>query len=199
MNKTENARKIPPHGADAPCNEKGAPALFLDRDGVLIEDHGYIRDPSAIVYKEDVLRGLAGFDFLRTKEVPMVIVSNQAGIAKGILTPADVEAVNACLLAYMRGCGLDVAGVWYCPYHAEGVVPEYTRSSDMRKPHPGMFFQAAEALHIDLSRSLMVGDKESDRIVLPYLESFILAGQYVPAGGTVDALMRRIAEKFRAE
>jgi histidinol-phosphate phosphatase family protein len=187
-------------GAASPAPAEGRgkhAALFLDRDGVLVEDTGYIRDPNSLVYKDDVLRGLAGFDFLRTREVPLGIVSNQSGIARGLVTQAEAEAVNLRLLEYMRGYGLDAAGVWYCPYHKDGVIAEFTRESLLRKPQPGMFFLAARALDLDLPRSLMVGDKASDRIALPYLESFLFDGGRSGQGGTLGALLRRIEEKFR--
>ena len=174
------------------------PAIFLDRDGVLLEDSGYIRDPDTVVYKEDVLRGLAGFSCIRKREVLLIIVSNQAGIAKGLLSVAEAEAVNERLARRMLDFGLEIAGVWYCPYHEEGVLPEYTRASLQRKPQPGMILLAAESLGVDISRSLMVGDKESDRIALPYLETYLLSGRSLPegVGGSAAGLMHRIAEKF---
>jgi len=171
------------------------PALFLDRDGVLIEDSGYVRDPASLVFREDVLKMLA--QTCTNPAIPLVIVSNQAGIAKGKMSPADAEAVNARVVARMRELGLDVAGVWYCPYHESGSVPEWTRPSLQRKPEPGMILLAADALGLDVGRSLMVGDKESDRINLPYLATHILAGRYPveDADPTVEGMRRAIVGK----
>ena len=168
------------------------PALFLDRDGILIEDTGYVRDPEAVIFREDVLSALA--ENLAGTETPIIIVSNQAGIAKGKLTPADVEAVNARVVAKMQALGLDVAGVWYCPYHEGGSLPEWTRESLTRKPEPGMILLAADQLDTDLEHSLMVGDKETDRIRLPYLSTHILAGHYPveDADPTVEGMLRAI-------
>jgi len=187
-------------GIFAPSVKKLRPALFLDRDGVLVQDSGYMRDPDALVYKEDVLRGLADFACFQEQKVLLAVISNQAGIAKGIITRAEAEAVNERIVRRMREHGLPVAGVWYCPYHEEGIVPEYTRASFLRKPQPGMILLAAEALGIDIARSLMVGDKESDCIALPYLETYLLESHYLLhdecRGGSVVGLMQRIVEKF---
>ncbi len=168
------------------------PALFLDRDGVLIEDTGYVCNPDAVVFRDDVLTMLA--ESLAGAGTVLVIVSNQAGIAKGKMSPADAEAVNARVVARMRELGLEVAGVWYCPYHESGSVPEWTRASLQRKPEPGMILLAADALGLDVGRSLMVGDKESDRINLPYLATHILAGRYPveDADPTVEGMRRAI-------
>jgi len=171
------------------------PALFLDRDGVLIEDTGYVCNPDAVVFRDDVLTMLA--ESLAGAGTVLVIVSNQAGIAKGKMSPADAEAVNARVVARMRELGLEVAGVWYCPYHESGSVPEWTRASLQRKPEPGMILLAADALGLDVGRSLMVGDKESDRINLPYLATHILAGRYPveDADPTVEGMRRAIVGK----
>ena len=171
------------------------PALFLDRDGVLIEDTGYVCNPDAVVFRDDVLTMLA--ESLAGAGTVLVIVSNQAGIAKGKMSPADAEAVNARVVARMRELGLEVAGVWYCPYHESGSVPEWTRASLQRKPEPGMILLAADALGLDVGRSLMVGDKESDRINLPYLATHILAGRYPveDADPTVEGMRRAIEER----
>jgi histidinol-phosphate phosphatase family protein len=188
------ARYLAEYSAHDPPPE-GRPALFLDRDGVLVEDSGYIRDLDTLVYKEDVLRGLAGFACIQKQDVLLIIVSNQAGIAKGLMTRAEAEAVNGQIVRRMREYGLEVAGVWYCPYHEQGIVPGYTRVSLQRKPQPGMILLAAEALNVDISRSLMVGDKESDRIALPYLETYLLEGRYLHdggKGGSVAGLLKRV-------
>lgn len=171
------------------------PALFLDRDGVLIEDTGYVCNPDAVVFRDDVLTMLA--ESLAGAGTVLVIVSNQAGIAKGKMSPADAGAVNARVVARMRELGLEVAGVWYCPYHEAGSVPEWTRASLQRKPEPGMILLAADALGLDVGRSLMVGDKESDRINLPYLATHILAGRYPveDADPTVEGMRRAIEER----
>jgi histidinol-phosphate phosphatase family protein len=188
----ESAESIVSDASHSDCAKESRPALFLDRDGVLIEDTGYIRDPETLVYNDALLSGLAGFEWFRAQEVLLVIISNQAGVAKGILTCSEVEAVNARLLRYMRRFGLLAAGVWYCPYHEEGLVPEYTRASELRKPKPGMLLLAAKAMNVDLARSLMVGDRESDRIQLPCLETFLLGGEY----GSLAELLQIIARKF---
>jgi histidinol-phosphate phosphatase family protein len=181
------------------CADAPRGALFLDRDGVLLEDTGYVSDSDTLVYNDALLEGLAGCACIRERRVAIVIVSNQAGIAKGLLTHEDVDAVNSKVRAHMQEFGLTVDGVWYCPYHIDGEIPEFSRGSLLRKPSPGMFLLAAEELRLDLARSLMVGDNESDRIELPYLESFLLLGDFPHTheqeGGIAD-LLQVIARKF---
>jgi D-glycero-D-manno-heptose 1,7-bisphosphate phosphatase len=149
-------------------------ALFLDRDGVINEDTHYPHKPEQIVFKPGI------FDFCRAAAARgyiLVVVTNQAGVAKGRFTEQDVTALHAWMKREFAERGIDIAGFYYCPYHNDAVVPEYRRDSDCRKPRPGMFLAAARELGIDLGRSVMVGDKPSDRIELPEMKSYIVKGR----------------------
>jgi D-glycero-D-manno-heptose 1,7-bisphosphate phosphatase len=127
-------------------------AVFFDRDGTLIIDHGYLSSPHQVEFVSgalDVLRALQEQGFL------LVIVSNQSGIGRGLITESQAQAVDEQFRAMLAENGICLAGVYYCP-HAPGV------GCRCRKPEPGLLRRAAEELEIDLARSYMVGDKSSD-------------------------------------
>jgi D-glycero-D-manno-heptose 1,7-bisphosphate phosphatase len=127
-------------------------AVFLDRDGSLIEDSGYPRDPDRVHLLPGVaetLRELEHRGFL------LILVSNQSGIGRGLVTPAEAAAVHARLVELLARAGARLHAAYYCPHTPdEGCL--------CRKPAPGMLLQAAKEWDIDLSRSFFVGDKPSD-------------------------------------
>lgn len=132
-------------------------AIFLDRDGTVNHDSGYIKDPSEVVLLPGVSEGIKKlkneFGF------KAIVISNQAGVAKGIMTIADVDAVNVRINHLLKKDGTEVDAFYYCPFHPDFDPPE---KSICRKPSPFMIVQAAEEQAIDLSRSYMIGDKASD-------------------------------------
>jgi D-glycero-D-manno-heptose 1,7-bisphosphate phosphatase len=150
-------------------------ALFLDRDGVINEDSEYPHKPEHIVFKPGVF-GLCRIAL--EKGYLIVVVTNQAGVAKGRFTEADVRSLHQWMAQRFLEQGITIAGFYYCPFHKNGIVEEYKKDSDCRKPKPGMFLQAAKDLDIDLSKSIMVGDKQSDRIELPELKCFVVKSRY---------------------
>jgi D-glycero-D-manno-heptose 1,7-bisphosphate phosphatase len=160
-------------------------ALFIDRDGVINEDSAYPYKPEHIVFKDGIfdLCGKA-----QEKGYLIVAVTNQAGVAKGYFQEEDVDRLHAWMKEKFLERGIGVAGFYFCPYHVNGTVEKYRRDSDCRKPRPGMILQAEADLGIDISRSLMVGDKESDRIALPELKSVIIKSKYVPENWDVEKL-----------
>jgi histidinol phosphatase-like enzyme len=99
-----------------------------------------------------------------------------------------VENVNKKIVEKFESYGVHPAGFYWCPYHEDGTVPEWTRPSLMRKPEPGMVLKAVEEHNADLMRSVMIGDKNTDRIQLPYLNSIIILGRYTvgDSGENVD-------------
>ena len=124
-------------------------ALFLDRDGTLIVDVGYPRDPSLV----ELVPGAAAA--LRGRSEALVIVSNQSGIGRGLITPVEATAVHDRMIALFATEGVTFAGVYYCPH-----APE--EGCACRKPKPGMLLDAARELDLDLAASVMLGDKPSD-------------------------------------
>jgi len=135
------------------------PAAFIDRDGVVnVERHHVYRieDFELLPGVIDGLRRLAAHGYA------LVVVTNQAGIAKGLYGEPDYERLTAHMRGLLAAQGVQLAGVYHCPHHPHGTVPAYTRSCACRKPAPGMLLQAAAELALDLPRSVLVGDKPSD-------------------------------------
>ena len=137
----------------------GRPAVFLDRDGTIIEDVGYLTQPSQIVtfpWTVDAVRALnhAGF--------PVVVITNQSGIARGLLTEAVVHETHRRLSSMLEAGGAHIDAYYYCPHHPDGPSPAYTRRCECRKPGRALVDQAAADLHLDPARSFVVGDKWLD-------------------------------------
>lgn len=108
----------------------------------------------------------------------IVIVSNQAGVAKGHFSENDVIFLHKWMHNKFREQGIEIAGFYYCPFHKDGIIPDYTKDSSDRKPKPGMILKAAKDLDIDIAKSIMIGDKLSDRIELNDLRSIIIKSKY---------------------
>ena len=135
------------------------PAIFLDRDGTLNVDVGYlhaIEQLKLYPWTGDALRLLKRAGYL------LVVVSNQAGIAQGMIAPGFVEEAHAEMLRRVRDSGGDLDALYYCPHHPRGAVKELATDCRCRKPRPGMIEDAARDLGIDVSRSWTVGDKWLD-------------------------------------
>ena len=134
-------------------------AVFIDRDNTLIEDPGYLADPSAVKLLPGVELAIRS---LHQSGFKIVIVTNQSGIARGLLTEETLEAIHGELRRKLGEKGVHLDGIYYCPFHPEGSVEQYTTESDMRKPRPGMLLKAAEDMDIDLAASWMIGDGARD-------------------------------------
>lgn len=134
-------------------------AIFLDRDDTLIEDPGYINDPDDVKLLPGVAETLAG---LRKMGYKLVVVTNQSAVARGILSEDVLDDIHERLEVLLSRQGVYLDGIFYCPYHPEGVIPKYRRESDYRKPNPGMLLEAARDMNIDLEKSWMIGNSYSD-------------------------------------
>lgn len=134
-------------------------ALFLDRDGVINVDHGYVYRPQDFEFMPGIfdLCQLARHAGLR-----LVVATNQAGIGRGYYSEADFQALTAWMREQFRGQGVELDAVYHCPYHPTAGVGEYRRESFDRKPHPGMLLRARDELGLDLAHSAFIGDKPSD-------------------------------------
>jgi D,D-heptose 1,7-bisphosphate phosphatase len=131
------------------------PAVFLDKDGTLIENVPYNVNPALIRLApgaEEGLKRLHDAGFL------LFVISNQSGIARGYFPESALKGVEARLREMLAAFGIRLAGFSYCPHHPEGSVEEFTMACDCRKPAPGMILRAAAEHGIDLARSWMVGD-----------------------------------------
>ncbi len=137
------------------------PAVFFDRDNTLIVNDGYLGDPAKTVLMPGAAAAVAG---ARRMGFVVVTISNQSGVARGMFDESAVIAVNhrmdALLLADDAEAKIDLH--LYCPFHPDALVPAYRKQSDLRKPAPGMIFQAARQLNLDLSSSWVVGDALRD-------------------------------------
>ena len=137
------------------------PAVFLDRDGTIIEERRYIGDQDEVQLLPDAARAIR---LLSDAGFLVIIASNQSGVARGIFDEETLAAVHARVEELLAAEGAALDGAYYCPYldGPEATVSEYRRDSELRKPRPGMLLQAARELDIDLARSWMVGDSGSD-------------------------------------
>jgi len=127
-------------------------AIFLDRDGTLIYDVGYPKHPEQVKMKPGAIQTLKK---LKDYGYKLVIVTNQSGIGRGILTVEDVEKVNKRLLAILARHGIKIDAIYYCPHAPED-------NCSCRKPSPNMLLMASMDLNINLSSSYIIGDKRSD-------------------------------------
>jgi D-glycero-D-manno-heptose 1,7-bisphosphate phosphatase len=138
--------------------ERARPCLFLDRDGVLIEERHYLKDPDLVAIMPGAVATLAAAS---AKGWATAVVTNQSGIARGLISWEEFEAVEARVARLLGQAGVGVDAVLACPYVSGGVAP-YDRDDEWRKPRPGMLREAAKLLHIDLARSVMLGDRLTD-------------------------------------
>jgi D-glycero-D-manno-heptose 1,7-bisphosphate phosphatase len=134
-------------------------AVFLDRDGTIIEDPGYLNHPDQVKLLAGVGEAIRELQQLGFKTV---VVSNQSGVARGIVTEEMLEQIHEQLRSLLSSLGASLDGIYYCPYHPEGVIPKYRRDSDWRKPKPGMLLAAAQEMGLDLASSWMIGNNQSD-------------------------------------
>jgi len=134
-------------------------AVFLDRDNTVIEDPGYISDPKVVKLLPGVELAIKSLSQCGYK---LVVVTNQSGIARGLLTEQTLEKIHAELRRQLSERGAHLDAIYYCPFHPEGTIEEYAKESDLRKPQPGMLQLGAKELDIDLSQSWMVGDSARD-------------------------------------
>ena len=130
------------------------PALFLDRDGVVNVEKNYLHRIEDFEFIPGVFDSCR---HLRSRGYALVVVTNQAGIARGYYTEADYQALTAWMTAQFAEQGAPLDGVYHCPHH-----PEFSGPCSCRKPEPGMLLRAAAELELDLPGSILVGDKESD-------------------------------------
>lgn len=135
------------------------PALFLDRDGVIVEEPGYLHRAEDVVMIPGAAEVIASANRLG---VPVVVITNQAGIGRGYYGWSDFCAVESTIAENLRREGAILDGVFACPYHRNGVEPWKHPDHPARKPRPGMLLAAARLLNIELSRSWIVGDKMVD-------------------------------------
>jgi D-glycero-D-manno-heptose 1,7-bisphosphate phosphatase len=135
------------------------PAVFLDRDGTINEQMGYINHVTRF---HMLPRAVQAIRLLNENDIPVVVVSNQSGLARGYFPKKVLDAVHGKMNKALSDGGAHVDGIYYCPHHPEAKEAEYRKACDCRKPKTGLFEQAASDLELDLARSYVVGDRFSD-------------------------------------
>jgi D-glycero-D-manno-heptose 1,7-bisphosphate phosphatase len=134
------------------------PGLLLDRDGVLNHDSGYVGHRDAFRWQPgalDLLRRARGLG------LPVAVVTNQSGIARGYYSWGEFADLTRWMLREVQASGGQIAAVYACPWHPDG-VPPWNLPSPLRKPEPGMLLAAASDLRLDLARSTLIGDQPTD-------------------------------------
>lgn len=150
-------------------------ALFLDRDGVLIEDVSYPHKPEDLHINKNIIPHLK---WAKKNGFLLIIVTNQAGIAKGVFTLEQYEEFHNLMVTALEENGVEIDATYFCPYHKDGIITPYNIDSEDRKPKPGMILKAVEKFNIDLKKSYMIGDKFSDIIDIDNLKCFVLKSRY---------------------
>jgi len=132
---------------------------FLDRDGVVNEEINYLHKIDDFLFTKNCIKGLKR---LRENEFEIIIVTNQAGIARGFYSTDDYNSLTRWYRDMLLSEGIDILDILHCPHHPHGVVPEYSIECNCRKPKTGLLENAGSKYCIDKELSILIGDKESD-------------------------------------
>jgi D-glycero-D-manno-heptose 1,7-bisphosphate phosphatase len=134
-------------------------AVFLDRDGTIIEEVNYLRRIEEMIvfpFSAEALQKLEAAGFLN------VVVSNQSAIARGFLSEADLKTIHEELARRLEKDGARIHAFYYCPHHLEATIEKYRKACECRKPRAGLIFRAVSDLQIDVNASFVVGDRAGD-------------------------------------
>jgi len=150
---------VPVAGPDDGGPTAARPGILLDRDGTIIVDHGYVGSVDRVEFIDGAADAIATFN---RAGIPVAVVTNQAGVARGLYGIDDVAQVHKYIEAHLAEHGAHIDLFLFCPYHPAGIVEAFARTSEDRKPRPGMANAAASALNLDLTASWVVGDRPED-------------------------------------
>jgi histidinol-phosphate phosphatase family protein len=167
----------------------GRHALFLDRDGTVIRERNYLADPAGVELLPGAATALRAF---ADADYALVIVTNQSGIARGLFTRTQFDAVQQRVNALLRDAGVHLDGVFLCPHH-----PDFTGECECRKPKIGMYREAAEKLALSLRDSIYVGDRIADALPAQLLGGhgyLVRTGHELPAGADLPVDVQIVAD-----
>lgn len=134
-------------------------ALFLDRDGVINVDHGYVGTRERFEWMPGAREGIA---LAKSRGWLVFVVTNQSGVARGLYTEDDVRALHDWMIGQIAATGGMVDDIRYCPYHPDAILPTYRKASDWRKPAPGMILDLMRVWKIHATHALLIGDQDTD-------------------------------------
>jgi D-glycero-D-manno-heptose 1,7-bisphosphate phosphatase len=134
-------------------------AVFLDRDGTIIEDTGYVAGKDRVKFLPGTAEAIRR---LNENGFKVIVVSNQAGVARGYFDEAAVKETNEYIREVLARQGARIDAFYYCPHHVDGIIEVYRRDCYYRKPNPGMIIKAGRDFTVDLTESFVIGDQISD-------------------------------------
>ena len=136
-------------------------ALFLDRDGVINKNLGYVFSSKNFIWLKNVKKAIK---YACHKKYLIIVVTNQSGVARGLYSENDIRTLHDEINRQLKKINCKIHDFFYCAYHPKHGKKKYKKDSFLRKPNPGMIFKAVKKWNIDLNKSLMIGDKKTDMI-----------------------------------
>jgi D-glycero-D-manno-heptose 1,7-bisphosphate phosphatase len=136
-------------------------ALFLDRDGVINKNFGYVFSIKNFIWLKNVKKAIR---YAYEKKYIIIVVTNQSGVARGFYSETDIKILHHQINKQLKITKCKIHDFYYCPYHPKIGSSKYRKNSYLRKPNPGMIFKAVKKWNIDLNKSLMIGDTKTDML-----------------------------------
>lgn len=133
--------------------------IFLDRDGVINRDIGYVSKWENFYFLSGVIEAL---QFFTKNKIEIIIITNQSGLARGLFTTNDYELLNCSFKNFCLNNKIKILDIYHCPHHPKGIIKEFSKNCNCRKPKPGLFLRAIKEHKVNINKSFMVGDKISD-------------------------------------
>jgi len=164
-------------------------AVFLDRDGVLNVDTGYVHRPDEFQWIEGAKEAIKLFN---TLDFYVFVVTNQSGVARGYFKEKDVRALHKWINGELHRSGASIDGWRYCPFYREGVVPEFSIDHPWRKPAAGMIKDLLQSWPVEKAESFLIGDKTSD---MAAAKAAGIAGYLFEGGNLLDFVKSILAKR----